>query len=113
MENMSNVDDKGSQAVGLITQVHGPVVVIACDRLPPLRRALRASVDDEACLFEVHQHLDERHVYVTELEPELAHLFTAEPAGPLYRVERRAGRRPTEAASTGTTGRDNPPRRPE
>jgi len=49
-------------AVGEITQVHGPVAVIACDTLPPLRQALCANLNHEAYLFEVHQHLDERHV---------------------------------------------------
>ena len=49
-------------AVGLITQVHGPVVVIACDELPPLQRALSARLDHERYLFEVHQHLDEGHL---------------------------------------------------
>jgi hypothetical protein len=34
-------------------------------------------------------HLEERPVYVTELEPELAAIFTAEAAGPLFRVARR------------------------
>jgi F-type H+-transporting ATPase subunit beta len=48
--------------VGEITQVHGPVAVIACDTLPPLRQALCANLDHETYLFEVHQHLDERHV---------------------------------------------------
>lgn len=48
--------------VGAITEVHGPVVVIACNRLPPLRQALYASINDETYLFEVHQHLDKRHV---------------------------------------------------
>ena len=48
--------------VGMITEVHGPVVVIACEQLPPLRQALRASIDHEAYLFEVHQHLDKHHV---------------------------------------------------
>jgi F-type H+/Na+-transporting ATPase subunit beta len=48
--------------VGTITEVHGPVVVIACERLPPLRQALQASIDHETYLFEVHQHLDKRHV---------------------------------------------------
>ena len=50
------------EAIGIITEVHGPVAVIACDRLPPLRQALYAALDHETCLFEVHQHLDERHV---------------------------------------------------
>jgi len=48
--------------VGIITEVHGPVVVIACEQLPPLRQALRASIDHETYLFEVHQHLDKSHV---------------------------------------------------
>ncbi len=48
--------------IGIITEVHGPVVVIACEKLPPLRQALTANFDHESYLFEVHQHLDERHV---------------------------------------------------
>ena len=48
--------------VGTITEVHGQVVVIACDRLPTLRQALCASINHETYLFEVHQHLDKRHV---------------------------------------------------
>jgi len=54
---------EGAQApIGNIVEVHGPVVVITCRRLPPLRQALYARVDHETFLFEVHQHLDERHV---------------------------------------------------
>lgn len=49
------------EPVGVITEVHGPVVVIACERLPPLRQALHAALDHDTCLFEVHQHLDRRH----------------------------------------------------
>ncbi|MDX1823679.1 MAG: F0F1 ATP synthase subunit beta [Thiohalomonadales bacterium] len=48
--------------IGVITEVHGPVAVIACDTLPPLRQALSAQFNHETYLFEVHQHLDERHV---------------------------------------------------
>jgi F-type H+-transporting ATPase subunit beta len=48
--------------IGVITEVHGPVAVIACDTLPPLHQALCTSFDHETYLFEVHQHLDERHV---------------------------------------------------
>lgn len=48
--------------IGVITEVHGPVAVIACAALPPLRQALYADLDHESYLFEVHQHLDERHV---------------------------------------------------
>ena len=48
--------------LGTITEVHGPVVVIACERLPPIRQALSACNENESYLFEVHQHLDEQHV---------------------------------------------------
>jgi len=48
--------------IGVIIEVHGPVVVIACEALPPLHRALCTYLDHETYLFEVHQHLDERRV---------------------------------------------------
>ncbi len=48
--------------IGTIAEVHGPVVVIDCQCLPPLRQALCTSLDHEEYVFEVHQHLDERHV---------------------------------------------------
>ncbi len=50
------------EPVGTIAQVHGPVVDIACSTLPALHRALYAHLDHETYTFEVHQHLDERHV---------------------------------------------------
>lgn len=40
----------------------------------------------------IERHLDERPVYVTELEPELASLFAVEPSGPLFRIVRRSNR---------------------
>jgi F-type H+-transporting ATPase subunit beta len=49
-------------AIGVITEVHGPVVVVQCDALPPLRQALYARFDHETYLFEVHQHVDEAHL---------------------------------------------------
>jgi F-type H+-transporting ATPase subunit beta len=42
--------------------VHGPVVIIACDNLPPLHQGLYTSLNSDTYLFEVHQHLDERHL---------------------------------------------------
>ncbi|MGB5613077.1 MAG: F0F1 ATP synthase subunit beta [Sedimenticolaceae bacterium] len=48
--------------IGMIAEVHGPVVVIACNILPPLRQGLYASLNSDSYLFEVHQHLDERHL---------------------------------------------------
>lgn len=56
-----------------------PDLTLPQDGMP---RAMRRAVLIEA-------NLDEHPVYVTELEPELAHLFTADPAGPLFRVGRR------------------------
>jgi len=49
-------------AIGTITAIHGPVVEVACEILPPLHRALCSRAGDETYLFEVHQHLDARHV---------------------------------------------------
>ena len=49
-------------AIGVIAKVRGPVVDISCDRLPPIHQALRSSIDHETYIFEVYQHLDERHV---------------------------------------------------
>jgi F-type H+-transporting ATPase subunit beta len=46
----------------MIAEVHGPVVVIACNTLPPLHQGLYASLNSDTYLFEVHQHLDERHL---------------------------------------------------
>ena len=54
--------DRQDSPIGVVAEVHGPVVVIACNTLPPLHQALRASSNNENYLFEVHQHLDERHV---------------------------------------------------
>jgi F-type H+-transporting ATPase subunit beta len=48
--------------MGHLHEVQGPVVVIRCERIPPLRRALCARLDGGEVMFEVHQHLDEHHV---------------------------------------------------
>lgn len=48
--------------IGTICEVHGPVVDIICEYLPPLHQALYSSIDHEAYLFETHQHLDEKRV---------------------------------------------------
>jgi len=48
--------------IGVIAQVHGPVVDVACTVLPPLYRALFTRLDHETYTFEIHQHLDETHV---------------------------------------------------
>jgi F-type H+-transporting ATPase subunit beta len=56
------VQNTGEIPIGTITEVHGPVVVISCRQLPPLRQALYTDLDRETYLFEVHQHLDEHHL---------------------------------------------------
>lgn len=48
--------------IGVVAAVHGPVVDIACDYLPPLHQALSSALDGERYVFEVYQHLDEHHV---------------------------------------------------
>lgn len=53
--------------LGMITEVHGPVVIIFCKELPPIRQALLAHFDNETCLFEVHQHIDEQHIRAVTL----------------------------------------------
>lgn len=46
-------------AIGRIAEVHGPIVDIDCDVLPPLSQALCCNIDGETYTFEVYQHLDE------------------------------------------------------
>lgn len=48
--------------LGVIEEVHGPVIDILCSRLPTLHRALYVCVGEERCTFEVYRHLDERRV---------------------------------------------------
>lgn len=47
--------------VGVIEQVHGPVVDLICRTLPPLHQAVYAALNHERYVFEVHQHVDESH----------------------------------------------------
>ncbi|MBS1214878.1 MAG: atpD [Proteobacteria bacterium] len=61
-EGSSPAKEAATRPIGIVVEVHGPVAVIECRHLPPLRQALGARIDRETYLFEVHQHLDERHV---------------------------------------------------
>jgi hypothetical protein len=45
--------------VGIIEEVHGPIIDILCRSLPPLHQALFVCIDGERYVFEVHRHLDE------------------------------------------------------
>ncbi len=47
--------------------MHGPVVDILCESLPPLRRALYVCLDGDRFTFEVHRHLDERRARAVAL----------------------------------------------
>ncbi|MEQ1620528.1 MAG: F0F1 ATP synthase subunit beta [Methylococcales bacterium] len=49
-------------AIGSIIEIHGPVVIIECNPLPPIRQALCTCFDHTTYLFEVHQHLDEHRI---------------------------------------------------
>lgn len=49
-------------AIGQIVEAQGPVVVVHCPVLPPIRQALYATLEGERVVFEVHQHLDEHHL---------------------------------------------------
>ncbi|MCB1906473.1 MAG: F0F1 ATP synthase subunit beta [Rhodocyclaceae bacterium] len=57
-----NTGDSGSQRIGTIEAVQGPVVDIVCERTPPLHRALWVRPDGELCRLEVFRELGERHV---------------------------------------------------
>ena len=62
MVNEAIETDVQHEYIGSTVGVHGPVVIIACNRPPPLHQALTARINHESYLFEVHQHLDERHI---------------------------------------------------
>ncbi len=61
-EHNLEMESRSLDPIGVIEQVHGPVVDLACRSLPPLHQAVYAALDHERYVFEVHQHLDERHV---------------------------------------------------
>jgi F-type H+-transporting ATPase subunit beta len=48
--------------LGVIEEVHGPVVDILCTRLPPLHHAVYVCHGDVRHVFEVHRHIDETRV---------------------------------------------------
>ncbi|GAM08316.1 ATP synthase subunit beta [Geobacter sp. OR-1] len=54
--------------IGSIVEVHGPVVLIRCNPLPPLRQALVTRGRDPAYTFEVYQHLDREQIRAITLE---------------------------------------------
>ena len=69
MEQIPQSMQAVGEAIGTIEEVHGPVVNIVCDRLPPLHQALFCVFDRESYTFEVYRHLDERRVRAIALHP--------------------------------------------
>ena len=80
MSNSSSITKQAQAATGVIVEVHGPVVVIACDTLPSLRQALYTRFDNETCLFaNLHALLytslmEQNHKRVTHLDGAVRHL---------------------------------------
>ncbi|MDG6778813.1 F0F1 ATP synthase subunit beta [Thiomicrorhabdus sp. zzn3] len=62
-------EPRQDEPIGTITEVHGPVVVIACQQLPPINQALYAGDGQNTYRFEVHQHLDQQHIRAVTLHP--------------------------------------------
>ncbi len=54
--------DGAELPLGVIEEIHGPVIDILCRRLPPLHQALYVWLDGERLTLEVHRHLDESRV---------------------------------------------------
>ena len=48
MNTALQADNQSGTEVGVISEVHGPVVIITCETLPPLRQALYTITDDAA-----------------------------------------------------------------
>jgi F-type H+-transporting ATPase subunit beta len=48
--------------IGHVVEIHGPVVDVACDLLPPLRRMLEVTFDGARAVLEVLHHLDAHQV---------------------------------------------------
>lgn len=59
---------KGMHEIGSIVEVHGPVVHIRCESLPPLQQALVTENGASHYTFEVYQHLDREHLRAITLE---------------------------------------------
>lgn len=56
------MDEQENTYIGTIKEVRGPVVVIACKKLPPMHQALKANHNNDTYVLEVYQHIDHEHV---------------------------------------------------
>lgn len=68
MEPLSADNMNDVEPVGAIVEVHGPVALIRCDPLPPLRQALVTRDKEPVYTFEVYQHFDREHIRAITLE---------------------------------------------
>ncbi|MCB1985278.1 MAG: F0F1 ATP synthase subunit beta [Nitrosomonas sp.] len=59
---MVHAIESANDPIGLIEEIHGPVIDVICDRLPPLHQALFCTADHQNYLFEVYRHLDAKRV---------------------------------------------------
>lgn len=48
--------------IGRVVEVHGPVVKVKCEVLPPIHNALECRLGKDVCILEVYQHLDHQHL---------------------------------------------------
>ncbi|TAJ79319.1 MAG: F0F1 ATP synthase subunit beta [Gallionellaceae bacterium] len=69
VEQITQSMQPADEPIGVIGEVHGPVIDIVCERLPPLHQALFCAFDREHYTFEVYRHLDERRVRAIALHP--------------------------------------------
>lgn len=77
---------RAPEPLGVIEEVHGPVIDILCTRLPPLHQALYVCVDGECYRLEVHRHLDESRARAVALHGTSGlrrHLPVFDSGGPL------------------------------
>lgn len=68
MEPVSVHNMNDAEPIGTVVEVHGPVVLIRCEPLPPLRQALVTRDGKTNYTFEVYQHLDREHIRAITLE---------------------------------------------
>lgn len=62
MQQMVQAIEASSDPIGFIEEIHGPVMDVVCDRLPPLHQALFCTCDRQYYLFEVYRHLDAKRI---------------------------------------------------
>jgi F-type H+-transporting ATPase subunit beta len=61
-ERSTHASSAAAHAIGHVVEVHGPVVDVACETLPPLHRMLEVSLDGQGAVLEVLHHLDAHQV---------------------------------------------------